>query len=226
MKTMKNCSRHRILEKQRRSHMNMLCSTLRSCLPADKQEVKLTLPDVIQEASNFIGSLQKQIAELSSKRENIKDSPASKSAIDLGLCGQKMMELDRLQQEPLIPRIFVTNFGSTVTVEITSSLLTEQIVFSDIILFLEGEGLEIISASTFSRTHTDFYIFHLKGSNEKDLNVEILYEKLRHLISTNSSRAIQNKNHDADCSSISMDLYNTQECRQYSWEELFHMDNI
>ncbi|KAI5657097.1 hypothetical protein M9H77_25890 [Catharanthus roseus] len=134
------------IEKNRRNHMKSLFSNLSSLVPHHSREV-LSLPDQLEEATNYIKKLQIKLERMRERRDN--------------LAGSVRMSSDakaRLKR----PRIEVNEMGGSVIEVILITGSDCQFMFTEVIRVLHEERAEIVRANYSVKDNTVFHIIHSK----------------------------------------------------------------
>ncbi|KOM36032.1 hypothetical protein LR48_Vigan02g218200 [Vigna angularis] len=121
---------HREIERQRRQEMATLHASLRSLLPLPF--IKRSMSDQMNEAVNYINHLQKNIKELSEKRDKLKKKVAINSSL----------ESRENKHESCGFTVRQTSSGA-VGIEI-SGLSEEGVSLSKLLELLLEEGLEVV----------------------------------------------------------------------------------
>ncbi|KAH9317654.1 hypothetical protein KI387_019423, partial [Taxus chinensis] len=140
-----------------------------------------SVEDQVEAAIGYINHLQKQIYDLAEKREVMKlsaihDHQEKNHKILPFSCGS-----DPLSTLTIIP------VGSGILVSINT--LKHEVLLSDIVLALENDGLEVLSAMTSTTEEKVFYTVFAKFSDLACFDNANLHQKLCRLISRNISAA-------------------------------------
>ncbi|KAK7280034.1 hypothetical protein RJT34_25096 [Clitoria ternatea] len=125
---------HRDLERQRRQEMATLHTSLRSLFPLEFIKGKRTLSDQINVAVNYINHLQKNIKELSDKRDELK----------------KLSNIPNLEKSHETKHASSSTFtlhhnNGAVEIEISSGFKEEGPPLSKLLELLLEEGLEVVN---------------------------------------------------------------------------------
>ncbi|XP_047166910.1 transcription factor bHLH118-like [Vigna umbellata] len=123
---------HREIERQRRQEMATLHASLRSLLPLPFIKGKRSMSDQMNEAVNYINHLQKNIKELSEKRDKLKKKVAINSSL----------ESRENKHESCGFTVRQTSSGA-VGIEF-SGLSEEGVSLSKLLELLLEEGLEVV----------------------------------------------------------------------------------
>ncbi|KAL2331685.1 hypothetical protein Fmac_019266 [Flemingia macrophylla] len=125
----------KIVEKNRRNQMKNLCSQLYSLLP--NQEA-MSVGDQIDEAINYIKSLQARMKMAQKKKERLMETKRSRSGCSSASEAQRSLKL---------PRIETHETGSSLEVILTCGV-DNQFIFREIIRILHEENVEVISTNS------------------------------------------------------------------------------
>ncbi|XP_074294225.1 transcription factor bHLH120-like [Silene latifolia] len=136
---------HRQNERQRRQKMATLFESLRSVIPNDHLKGRKTIIDHLEEATNYIKDLEKNIKELKEKRDELKQStePTSSSRDQLGA-----------SSDPTRPNsVVISQIVGGFDIEIRAK--DDEYMLSTAIQVAFEEGLHVVS-STSSKLHGRF----------------------------------------------------------------------
>eukprot|EP01018_Ginkgo_biloba_P023622 Gb_26735 [translate_table: standard] len=179
---------HKLIERRRRNDMRTLYSTLRSLLPEENLKAcyslhlsftgKRSLSDQLQEVVNYIYQLEKKVKELGQKREEIRISDNTKIPSDHDAHSSKLKVCEGLPYHGSegFPKVTVEYAGRGV--QITVNMFTNQIIFSNILLALEEEGLEVVAAVATTINDKICHTIHSKVSDPHRFQCGTLCEKL------------------------------------------------
>eukprot|EP00253_Pinus_taeda_P007565 PITA_07565 len=182
------------IERQRRREMKTLFSTLRSLLPDENLRGKRSVTDQVEAAVNYISQLQQRIEDLSAQRDNMKAKANSRRNANVSLDGLQLSYNQKICKSPLFrdhfPAVEIKSFG--LGIQVSTKTFEHHIVYSDLLQALEETGLEVFSAAVFAISNNRvFHTIHAKVHDLKAFNVDILYEKLWHLIINGHSQDLQ-----------------------------------
>jgi len=175
---------HKMIEKQRRKEMKALFSALKSLLPDENLRGKRTVSDQVLEAVNYVRHLQRKVQYLSAEREKMKANCDQNAKVAMEKFVNKTPPFEESDRE--CPALKI-NSGSS-GVQIWTNSLEDEIVYSDILVELEGGGLEVVSAASSTINNRVYHTIHAKVLDLNKFNVDTLYHKLRHLIRTNHTQ--------------------------------------
>ncbi|RZB88880.1 Transcription factor bHLH126 isoform D [Glycine soja] len=125
---------HREIERQRRQEMATLHASLRSLLPLRFIKGKRSISDQMNEAVNYINHLQKNIKELSDKRDKLKKKPSINSTPEGHENCKHVSSGFTIHQ----------NSGGAVGIEI-SGFSEEEVPLSKLLELVLEERLEVVS---------------------------------------------------------------------------------
>lgn len=172
---------HKITEKQRRKEMKALFSALRSLLPNENIRGKRAVSEQVLEAVNYVRHLQRKVQDLSAQREKMRDNYDANAKVATKEFVDKILPFGGLEREYPALQIYSVSSG----IQICMNSLEHEILYSDILLALEGEGLEVVSAASSTLNNKVYHTIHTKVFDLNTFNVRTLYHKLRQLIRTN-----------------------------------------
>ncbi|KAK9665601.1 hypothetical protein RND81_14G122500 [Saponaria officinalis] len=120
---------HREFERQRRQEMSTLFESLSSIIPPENLKGKRSISDHLEEATNYIKDLEKNIKELGEKRDRLKqefDGRSSGSTLPFG--------------------VVIRQFVGGLDIEI--SVKDDEFVLSNILQVAFEEGLDVVSSTS------------------------------------------------------------------------------
>ncbi|KAK6932573.1 Myc-type, basic helix-loop-helix (bHLH) domain [Dillenia turbinata] len=129
------------IERIRRDQMKALCSKLNSLLPHQNRREAISLPDQLNEAANYIKSLQINLAKMKEKKDSlvgIDENSTSTRTLSTGngrMRGLKTPHIEIHETECALEVVLITGLDS-------------QFMFNETIRMLHEEGYEIINASS------------------------------------------------------------------------------
>ncbi|TKY51228.1 dimerization protein [Spatholobus suberectus] len=164
----------REVEKQRRTHMSILCASLRSSLPFELIKGKRSTSDHIGEAVNYIQILKEKINALQVKRDRLKQMVNS-SSVETGI------EPDH--SGALVKCVNINPIPGGVEISICSGFEEgSSSPLSELMEILLQEGCDVVSCVS---THANGRIFHTIKSEVEELtrlDLAKLQLKLDHAI--------------------------------------------
>ncbi|XP_027344426.1 transcription factor bHLH162-like [Abrus precatorius] len=137
----------RIVEKNRRNHMKNLYSCLNSLLPNYNPMEVIAVPDQIDEAINYIRSLETKVKMIQEKKESLMARKRTLSGCSSSQGSQKS------------PKIEVHEMGYSLEVILTCGF-DNQFIFYEIIRILHDENVEVISANYSMAGDSVLHILH------------------------------------------------------------------
>ncbi|KAK3043203.1 hypothetical protein RJ639_001636 [Escallonia herrerae] len=164
---------HNASERDRRKRINNLFSSLRSLLPASDQTKRLSIPATVSSVLKYIPELRKEVDELVQKKEELLSRIARQTELvqpekqrTLATGGS----LSAVSAIPLGDGEFAIQI-STIKANMAMSSMAIQIV--------EEDGLLLLNSSSFgSFGGRIFYHLHLQAQGSRDVDIEMLKEKL------------------------------------------------
>uniref|UniRef100_A0A7C9DKF9 BHLH domain-containing protein n=1 Tax=Opuntia streptacantha TaxID=393608 RepID=A0A7C9DKF9_OPUST len=132
-----------IVEKNRRNQMKNLCSQLNSLVPhqGSSSGESMTLPDQIDEATNYIRKLQEDVGRLKERRETLRGVDDGSNSHS-GAVQIKVNEMEGALEVTLVTG------------------LEFQFVFNEVIRILHEENAEVLNASYSAVDGTVFHTIH------------------------------------------------------------------
>ncbi|KAK2651131.1 hypothetical protein Ddye_018620 [Dipteronia dyeriana] len=130
----------KVIEKNRRNQMKNLYSMLNSLLPNQTSQEALPLPDQIDEAVNYIKTLERKLQEFKEKKQNLMGSSRKRPLRSYS--DQTKMA----SSSSITPQIEIHETGSTLEILLTSGL-DNQFMFYEVIRILHEESAEVVSAN-------------------------------------------------------------------------------
>lgn len=125
----------RLVEKNRRNQMKILYSKLNSLLPNyNPKELPLALPDQVDEAINYIKSLEANVQMANEKKERL-------------LAGKNKRSREYCLGQPKSPCFEIQEIGSSLQIILTCGL-DSQFIFYEIIRVLHEENVDIRSVNS------------------------------------------------------------------------------
>ncbi|KAK7272386.1 hypothetical protein RJT34_28936 [Clitoria ternatea] len=143
----------RIIEKNRRNHMKNLHSELNSLIPNNnpKGAMPLALPDQVDEAINYIKSLETKVKMLQQKKESFMERKRTR-----GECSSA----SEAQQSLKTPKIEIYETGSLLEVVLKFGV-DNQFMFLEVLRILHEDNVEIMTAN--SSRAGDFMLHVVRG---------------------------------------------------------------
>ncbi|XP_020205119.2 transcription factor bHLH118-like [Cajanus cajan] len=163
----------REVEKQRRTHMSVLCASLRSSLPLELIKGKRSASDHIGEAVNYIQILKQKINDLQVKRDRLKQKVNS-SLVDT--------EIEPDHSGAVVKCVNINHIPGGVEISICSGFAERNSPLSELMEILLQEGCVVVSCVS---TNANGRIFHTIKSEVEDLtrlDLAKLQHKLDHAI--------------------------------------------
>ncbi|XP_028773248.1 transcription factor bHLH36-like [Neltuma alba] len=131
---------HREIERQRRQEMATLYASLRSLLPLEFIKGKRSISDHMNEAKNYIKHLQKNIKELSAKRDELKKISENSS-------NPETHECENYTYSGFFS-VHEINNNVCVGIEVSSSFGDERFSLSKLLKLMLDEGLGVVNCVT------------------------------------------------------------------------------
>ncbi|KAH9317658.1 hypothetical protein KI387_019427, partial [Taxus chinensis] len=144
---------HKFVERKRREDMKTLYFVLRSLLPEEYIRGKRSTAEHLSQTTEYIKHLQHKVKELTQKREETRN----------GIIGGDLTFTEDLNfsvSSETFPTVKVITVGSGVLV--STNTVKSDMVLSDLLLTLENNGLDIVSASSSAMSDKIFHTIHAK----------------------------------------------------------------
>ncbi|XVF02014.1 hypothetical protein REPUB_Repub04eG0139600 [Reevesia pubescens] len=141
----------KIIEKNRRNHMKNLYSKLNSLLPHHNSKEPLSLPDQIDEAVNYIKSIQTRLKESREKKESLMGRKRSYRCTNSTAA--------ETTESFKSPEIRINEKGSAMEVVLMTNQ-DSQFMFYEMIRVLQEQGAEVLNANFSVVGNTVFHIVH------------------------------------------------------------------
>ncbi|OMO54784.1 hypothetical protein COLO4_36348 [Corchorus olitorius] len=172
----------KIIEKNRRNQMKNLYSRLNSLLPHHPSSKEpLSLPDQIDEAVNYIKSLQTRLKESREKKETLMGRKRSRRCTNNIAASEAMGRLKA-------PEIRIQEMGSSIEVVLMTGQDSSQFMFNEMIRIIHGEGADILNANFSVVGNTVFHIVHAElGAHMFTFGATKIKEKLNRFVHGSSS---------------------------------------
>ncbi|XP_044973445.1 protein IRON-RELATED TRANSCRIPTION FACTOR 2-like [Hordeum vulgare subsp. vulgare] len=141
---------HNAYERDRRKQLNEQYSSLRSLLPDDDHNKKMSIPTTVSRVIKYIPELQKEVDGLEKKKEELRRAS----------CEQGLLTM-RQNTAPVVSATCLDDREIMVQVSLVSTMAA-ALPMSKCIKVLENEGLRLINSSTSAFQNRTFYSLHLQ----------------------------------------------------------------
>ncbi|KAJ7948328.1 Transcription factor bHLH36 [Quillaja saponaria] len=131
----------RFIEKNRRNQMKILYCKLNSLLPTHNSKEQLALPDQIDEAINYIKTLEAKVKMIMDKKESLKGLRKRSPTCSIS------------------PQIEIRELDSTLEIVLITGF-DNQFIFYEIIRFLHEEKIEVRSVNSSRLRDSMFHVIH------------------------------------------------------------------
>ncbi|KAK2447278.1 transcription factor bHLH162 [Trifolium repens] len=139
----------KIIEKNRRIQMKDLHNKLNSLLPHQTSKEAISMPDKLEEATNYIKKLQINLEKMKEKKNFL-----------LGIQRSTNVNMDRTKKLGLkSPKIEIQQFGLVLEI-VLITCLDSQFLFNETIRVLHEEGVDIVNASSKVNEDSVFHSIH------------------------------------------------------------------
>ncbi|KAL2328206.1 hypothetical protein Fmac_021633 [Flemingia macrophylla] len=145
----------RIVEKNRRNQMKILYNKLNSLLPSYNPKEALPLPDQVDEAINYIKSLEAKVKVAQEKKERLQGTRKRSRGCFSNSSANNLAATTL----PKSPQLEIHEVGSSLEVVLTCGL-DYQFMFHDIIRMLHEENIEVRSANSSITGDSVLYVVH------------------------------------------------------------------
>ncbi|KAL5989853.1 hypothetical protein ACLOJK_010748 [Asimina triloba] len=163
------------VERNRRIHMKTLLSKLNSLIPNKTPREVTLLPDQLQNAANYIKTLQENIEQMKERKECLVGIKGTDESMNGGMTTSWQL-----------PYVEVQDLGPALMVVLISGLDT-QTIFYQSIRVLEEEGAEVVNASFSTVGDKIFHTIHTTVPDPRvGFDAEIISERLNKLVQENT----------------------------------------
>ncbi|KAK4286150.1 hypothetical protein QN277_002746 [Acacia crassicarpa] len=179
----------RLIEKNRRNQMKILYSKLNSLLPNFNPKQMIPLPDQIDEAINYIKSLEAKVKMVQEKKERLMMGKKRSHAC----CSSSSFETERKRSLMNSPQIQIHEMGSSLEVVLINGL-DNQFIFYEIICILHQENVEVVSANSSLVGDSMLNVVHAQiQPNLHEFGATKVIERLKRFVygSTSDVEAVQ-----------------------------------
>ncbi|XP_027111804.1 transcription factor bHLH162 [Coffea eugenioides] len=135
------------IERNRRNRMKTLYSKLTSLIPPQSREAS-SLPDQLEEATNYIKKMQIKLEKLKERRDFTNGTRLS-SDTDTASAGLRLPHIDIQERGSALEVVLITKSDC-------------QFMFTETIRLLHEEGAEVVNASFSVLDETIFHTVHSK----------------------------------------------------------------
>ncbi|KAF8411141.1 hypothetical protein HHK36_003680 [Tetracentron sinense] len=157
------------VEKNRRNQMKTLYSELNSLIPNHSSKEEITLPAQLDEAANYIKTLQEKLEKMKEKKEKLMGNENASTSRGI-MVGSKSAQIE------------IHEMGSALEVVLISGL-DNQFTFNEIIRVLHEEGAEVLYASFSVVDNTIFHTIHSEvGESILGFGTARISERLKKLV--------------------------------------------
>ncbi|XP_062105998.1 transcription factor bHLH162-like [Humulus lupulus] len=140
----------RIVEKNRRNQMKVLFSRLNSLLPPENSKEALTLPDQVDEAINYIKSLEANVKKIKEKKKSLMGKKRSCSST---------FQNDNVMGSLRSPKIEIHEMGSVLEIVLITGQ-DNQFIFYELIRILHEERADVTNAKYSVFGDSIFHVVH------------------------------------------------------------------
>ncbi|TKY71709.1 Transcription factor bHLH36 [Spatholobus suberectus] len=166
----------KFIERNRRNQMKALFRKLNSLVPHQRSKESISLPDQLEEATNYIKKLQINVEKMKDKKDMLLGIERSNARMNGGKNGLKS------------PRIEIQQMGSALEVILITGL-DSQFMFSETIRVLHEEGVDVVNASYKVIGDAVFHSIHCQDGESANGAARIS-ERLKNFIHDSSYSAI------------------------------------
>ncbi|XP_038876951.1 transcription factor bHLH162-like [Benincasa hispida] len=152
------CPPSKLIERNGRREMKALFSTLNSLLPNQNSGEARTVPDQLEEATNYIKELQNNIERLKEKKEKLKQKQKVKGKYKMGVEEDEKRRKCKHEIEPnLLLQVKAHRVGSSVEVFLTTGISDYHFILQQIIRLLQHNGAHILNLNQSILQHRAFH---------------------------------------------------------------------
>ncbi|RWR82003.1 transcription factor bHLH162-like protein [Cinnamomum micranthum f. kanehirae] len=136
------------IEKNRRINMKSLCFKLASLVPSHFSKMALSIPDKLEQATEYIKNLQENIEALKKKRDlPVHIVETSKDVTDGMMIGFSLPVIEVRESDSVVEVVLVTE-------------LKKNFMLCNVISIIEEEGAQVVNASFSCAADKVFHIIH------------------------------------------------------------------
>ncbi|XP_038681415.1 transcription factor bHLH162-like [Tripterygium wilfordii] len=158
----------KVIEKNRRLHMKTLFSDLNSLLPSTATSKEaLSLPDQVDEAVDYIKSLEKRLKKSREEKEKLLSKKRSYCEAIAATTAAPSMKS---------PHIEIREMGSALEITLITGLGSE-FIFYEMIRLLHEDGVDVVNANFSVVGNSNFHVIHAQ-IGEYGFEAAILTERL------------------------------------------------
>ncbi|XP_028807822.1 transcription factor bHLH162-like [Neltuma alba] len=171
----------KIIEKNRRNQMKILYSKLNSLLPDHNPKEILPLPDQIDQAIDYIKSLEAKVKMAQEKREGLtgRKRPFAASSSSSVIETKKTVARS--------PEIEIREVGSSLEIALITGL-DNQFVFYEIVRILHEENIEVVSANSSLVGDSMHHVVHAEiGQSSYQFGATKVSERIKRFVYGSSS---------------------------------------
>ncbi|XP_021764931.1 transcription factor bHLH120-like [Chenopodium quinoa] len=166
---------HKEVERQRRLEMSNLYSSLRSTLPPEYIKGKRSTSDHLTEAVNYIKDLEKNIQELSDKRDQLKAAPESHtSTYQVGSSSHPRASLGSVEISPCLGGL---------DIDINAGYEDQSFTLSSALQVIFEEGLSVTSCSSTKVNQRIIHKIVCEVTDVTCIDFQRLHQRLVNLVS-------------------------------------------
>ncbi|KAL9681193.1 hypothetical protein QQ045_012974 [Rhodiola kirilowii] len=189
---------HNASERHRRKKINELYSSLRSLLPASEQSRRMSIPTTVDRVLKYIPKLQEEVERMEKKKQamskKINQNQGSVSSLSSKIARPEHYRQEKVnevakgslnEENCSISNVSISKVGDR---EVVIQISTLRISVPEILMSLEKDGFQLISASSSESSGGRVFLnLHLqKLFGIENMDCEALDEKLLSMMQKNS----------------------------------------
>ncbi|KAK4271569.1 hypothetical protein QN277_020245 [Acacia crassicarpa] len=171
----------KMIERNRRSHMRVLCSQLSSLVPHQTSKEMISLPDQLGEATNYIKKLQIKLEKMRNKKLSLMGINNNEPNISGRQSYNNNNNNRGIVMGSKSPKVEIHHMGSTLIVSVITGLDC-HFIFNDFIRILHQEQADVVNASYSVLQDTVFHTIHCQ-IGESSNRAQRISERLKRFVS-------------------------------------------